>query len=170
MPILSNSHDYDLTVMIAISRVILLVISKEMILPQYSYYLPKVPLNIPIVAKYPQISILNHEWCFFQYSYIYILIVVSLRKSPIFIQGGASPSYKWLIIPFTSSIYQRKHTKTNKNYGLICTNLAIPNWGTTLWFQHFHSNPQLPRPLGCSTRPVNCWRCSGGACSKNLGR
>ena len=62
-------------------------------------------------------------------------------------QGGAPESYKWVIIPLTIDI---SPTKTIV-IGLICTNLAIPNWGTTLLKAcgfPFHPDPSGPRRLG----------------------
>jgi hypothetical protein len=45
------------------------------------------------------------------------------------IHGGAPPNYKWVVFPLTIDILPLNHSEI----GLICTNLAIPNWGTTLY-------------------------------------
>ena len=45
-------------------------------------------------------------------------------------------SYKWAIIPLTIDIYIYIYISPTKTIviGLIGTNLAVPNWGTTLWY------------------------------------
>ena len=65
-------------------------------------------------------------------------------------QGGAPESYKWVIIPLTIDI---SPTKTIV-IGLICTNLAIPNWGTTLQDTSWHLQ-ECNGAVFCFRRHVN---------------
>ena len=49
------------------------------------------------------------------------------------LQGGAPTSYKWVIICLTLFNYRYNPKKNHSEIGLLCTNLAIPNWGTSLY-------------------------------------
>ena len=69
------------------------------------------------------------------------------------------PSYKWIIIPLTIDISPINHSEI----GLMFTNLAFTNWGTTLFNSYFklwnlHQDHQgtafLPRTMSFSAKIV----------------
>jgi hypothetical protein len=58
--------------------------------------------------------------------------VFELDATEHFVQGGAPPLCKWVINGYNPIKTIDISPIKNSEIGLICTNLAIPNWGTTL--------------------------------------
>ena len=117
------------------------------------FYPLKPPFRQDFPMNFPYFHICVHIFLSCSHSFRYLPIFPYVPViSPMFrcfSQGGAPPSYKWLIIPLTSSIYHQQ--KPACEIRLFCTHQPtsrdLADWTTTL----------QPPAAPCSPRAPSFW-------------